>query len=135
VRVYRVARIHSATMTDEPCARPEGFNLAAYWAQSSADFVANLPRYRVTLRVAAEALLRVNGAGAYGRIEEIGPADADGWTILRMIFDAEDEACGYIFRFGTAVEVLDPPELRRRIGAIAAEIAAFYAPQVASLKL
>lgn len=125
-RVYRVARIHGAAITDEPCVRPEGFDLAAYWAQSSADFVANLPRYRVTLQVASEALSLVNGAGAYGRIEETGPTDADGRTLLHMIFDSEDEACGYIFRFGTKIEVLDPPDLRRRIGRIATEVAALY---------
>ncbi len=125
-RVYRVARVHAAAMTDEPCVRPEGFDLAAYWAQSSADFVANLPRYRITLHVTPEALHQVNGMGAYGRIEETGSADTDGWTTLRMIFDSEDEACGYIFRFGTDIEVLDPPDLRRRIGRIATEIAALY---------
>jgi predicted DNA-binding transcriptional regulator YafY len=131
-RVYRVARIQAVTVTDEPCRRPEGFDLAAFWAQSSADFVANLPQYRVTLRVAPEALPQVTGAGAYGRIEETGPTDADGWTTLRMIFDVEDEACGYIFRFGTRVDVIEPAALRRRIGCVAAEVAAFYAQRRAN---
>jgi predicted DNA-binding transcriptional regulator YafY len=126
-RVYRVARIQTATMTDEPSHRPAGFDLAAFWAQSSADFVANLPRYRVTVRVAPEALLQVTGTGAYGRIEETGPTDADGRTTLHMIFDTEDEACGYIFRFGTQVEVIEPAALRTRIGCVAAAVAALYA--------
>jgi predicted DNA-binding transcriptional regulator YafY len=126
-RVYRVARIHDAAISDEPCVRPEGFDLAAYWAQSSADFVANLPQYRITLRVAPDTVHRVTGTGAYGRIEETGATDADGWTTLRMIFDSEDEACGYIFRFGTQVEVIGPPMLRARIGRVAADIASFYA--------
>lgn len=126
-RVYRVARIQAVMMTDESCRRPEGFDLAAFWAQSSADFVANLPRYRVTLRVTPEALPQVTGAGAYGRVEETGPTETDGRTTLRMVFDTEDEACGYIFRFGTRVEVIEPAALRTQIGCVAAAVAAFYA--------
>src|SRR5688500_12144566 len=33
-RSYRVSRVASARMTDEPCERPEGFDLAAFWAKS-----------------------------------------------------------------------------------------------------
>ena len=60
-RVYRVARIQAVTVTDEPCRRPEGFDLAAFWAQSSADFVANLPQYRVTSARRARGAATGNG--------------------------------------------------------------------------
>jgi predicted DNA-binding transcriptional regulator YafY len=131
IRTYRVARIRAATVTDEPCTRPPDFDLAAYWAESSATFVANLPRYTVTLRVAPAVLPAVTGAGAYGRIEAIGATDTDGWTTLHLVFDIEDEACGYVFRFGTQVEILAPEALRDRVARTAADIAARYAADTA----
>jgi predicted DNA-binding transcriptional regulator YafY len=129
IRTYRVARIRAATVTDEPCIRPPDFDLAAYWAASSATFVANLPRYPVTLRVSPGVLPSVTGAGAYGRIEANGPTDPEGWSTLHMVFDAEDEACGYIFRFGTQVEILAPEALRDRVARTAMALAAFYHAQ------
>jgi predicted DNA-binding transcriptional regulator YafY len=45
VRTYRISRMQGASLTSEPCIRPRDFDLAAYWAQSSTNFVANLPRY------------------------------------------------------------------------------------------
>jgi predicted DNA-binding transcriptional regulator YafY len=38
-RVYRVSRVQDARMTDEPSTRPEGFDLAAAWAQLSDRFI------------------------------------------------------------------------------------------------
>src|SRR5262245_42493554 len=42
VRSYRVSRILDAQVTAEPCIRPEGFDLAAYWEQSAASFKEHL---------------------------------------------------------------------------------------------
>ncbi len=42
-RTYRVSRVQCARPTGEPAARPAGFDLAAYWARSAADFKAGLP--------------------------------------------------------------------------------------------
>jgi predicted DNA-binding transcriptional regulator YafY len=132
IRTYRVARIRAATVLDAPCTRPPDFDLAAYWAASSASFVANLPRVPVTIRVSPDALPYVNGSGGYGRIEATGPTDADGWTTLHMALDSEDEACGYLFRFGTQIELLGPEALRDRFARTAAEVAALYAHQAAA---
>lgn len=129
IRTYRVARIRLATVMDEPCVRPPDFDLAAYWAASSASFVANLPRVPITIRVSPDVLPYVNGSGGYGRIEATGPTDADGWTTLHMAFDSEDEACGYLFRFGTQIELLEPEALRDRFMRTAAEIVALYMHQ------
>src|SRR5439155_20368831 len=104
----------------EPCTRPEGFDLAAYWEQSSADFVANLPRYPVTLRVAPDVLTHARSAVQSGRIEHISAPDVDGWVTLRIRFDIEAEAAGYVFRFGTQMEVLEPEELRTHLARTAA---------------
>lgn len=127
IRTYRVSRVRDVCMTAEPCARPDRFDLAAYWEQSSADFVAALPRYPVTLRAPADLLPHIKSTLPPGRIEHTGAPDADGRITLRVRFDIEEEAAGYAFRFGTQLEVLEPPALRARLADVAASVAAFYA--------
>ncbi len=127
IRTYRVSRVRDACMTDETCARPDRFDLAAYWKQSSADFVAALPRYLVTLRTPGDLLAHIKGTLPPGRIEHIGAPDSAGRITLHVRFDIEEEAAGYAFRFGTQLEVLEPAELRDRLANTAASIATFYA--------
>jgi len=126
IRTYRVSRVQSARVTDQPCVRPQDFDLTAYWAQSSTHFVANLPRYPVTVRIAPEVLEQVYHAGRYARIDHVEPPGADGWIMLRLLFENEDAACGYILSFGTQVEILDPQSLREKVIRLAESVAAFY---------
>lgn len=125
-RTYRVSRVQAADLLEESCVRPPDFDLAAYWARSSAAFVAALPRYPLTVRVAPEALPRATNPAGYVRVEAVGPVDAEGWTELSLRADIEEEAWGYVFSFGTRMEVLDPPALRERIVRIAADVAGLY---------
>lgn len=127
VRTYRVSRVQAVTVTDEPCARPEGFDLAAYWAESTARFVRELPRYPFTLRAAPMARPRLGAAAGYVRAERIEPPAADGWAVVHLVADVEEVAVGYVLGFGDAVEVLDPPALRQRVLATARRVVAFYA--------
>ncbi|MBA2285739.1 MAG: YafY family transcriptional regulator [Ktedonobacteraceae bacterium] len=127
MRSYRVSRVRSATLTGQPCVRPGDFDLAAYWSQSASHFVANLPRYHVTVRIAPEMLEHIYHAGRYARIEHVEPAGEDGWITLRLQFEMEEAACGYLLSFGTQVEILEPPALRAKVICLAERVAAFYA--------
>ncbi len=127
IRTYRVSRVRDACMTNAPCMRPDGFDLAAYWEQSSADFVAALPRYPVTVRVPMGLLPRIKSTLPPGRIEHTDEPDTDGRITLRVRFDILEEAAGYAFRFGTQLEVLEPAALRDWLARAAASIVAFYA--------
>src|SRR6188474_3953759 len=55
-RTYRVSRISSAEILPERAARPEGFDLAAYWEASSNRFREHLPRYNATFLVTEHIL-------------------------------------------------------------------------------
>jgi len=55
VRVLRVARIASARVLAEPFERPDGFQLAAFWRQWSAEFEASRPRLPVRAGLVATA--------------------------------------------------------------------------------
>lgn len=133
IRTYRVSRVQAALMTEQPCVRPTDFNLAEYWKQSSTHFVANLPTYPVMVRVGPEVLEQVYHAGRYARIDAIEPVDADGWTRLRLLFEHEDAACGYLLSFGTRVEIIEPLELRRKVLRLAQSVAAFYTARLQPL--
>jgi predicted DNA-binding transcriptional regulator YafY len=127
VRSYRVSRVRDARVNEEPCARPKDFDLAAFWAESSTHFVASLPRYQVTARIAPEVLETVYHAGRYARIEKVEPPDAEGWITLCLQFEQEEAACGYLLSFGTRVEIVEPRDLREKVLRLAESVAAFYA--------
>ncbi len=128
-RTYRVSRISAAALCERPCARPPDFDLAAYWARSSAGFTARLPRYPMMLRVAPDVLPRLEGAArsAWARVESVGLPESDGWRTARVMGETEEEACALVLRFGAGVEVVEPLELRERVIALAVGIVGFYA--------
>jgi predicted DNA-binding transcriptional regulator YafY len=133
-RTYRVSRIRDARVCDdEPFARPADFDLAAYWERSSAEFVANLPRYDALVRAAPEALPRLRAGGRYMRIEREEAPERDGWVRVALRFEEEHEASEFLLPFGDQVEALDPPALRARIAGLAARVAAFYAARSGDL--
>ena len=125
-RTYRVSRIQTVEILDESATRPPDFDLAAFWTASSADLVANLPRYPITVRVAPEVVRRLWIPGAYARVEHVGEPEADGWQTVRLLLQTGPEACSYVLGFGPRMEVVEPPELRERVVREAASIVAFY---------
>ncbi len=125
-RTYRISRISEALIVDQPCIRPQDFDLAAHWEQSSANFKANLPSYEATIRVDPAILSRIRYGGRYARIEHEESPDVEGWIQLSMQFEVEHNACEYILSFGTQIEVVEPPELRQKVINAAKDIVAFY---------
>lgn len=126
LRTYRVSRVQAARITGEPCVRPIGFDLAAYWEDSKARFVTNLPRYPAVVRVDAAILPRLRYGGWFARIEETGEAGPDGWIRVAIRFETEEEACSFVLGFGPQIEVLDPAALREKVLRAAERIVAVY---------
>lgn len=127
IRTYRVSRMVSAQLINEPSQRPPDFDLAAYWAQSSADFVANLPRYVTRLRVAPGMVQHIQLMWRYTWLEAIAPPEADGWQTITAIFELPEEAARFIAGCGASIEVLSPPELREQVLVLAQQVLDFYA--------
>src|SRR6185436_5297263 len=105
-RTYRASRVREAQILDEPSTRPDGFDLAAYWEQSTAEFKANLPRYPARLRIASSSFPFFSGLLRYGRIERVNPPDTDGWQVVEVGFEVEEEALVFAAGFGGQLEVL-----------------------------
>jgi predicted DNA-binding transcriptional regulator YafY len=127
--VYRVGRISSARLLDEPAERPEGFSLGGFWAEWSAEFAASRPRLTVTVRTSPEALgifPEVFGDQVHHALENAGPADPDGWRVVTLTFEHEHAAAHRLAGFGGLVEVLAPARVRERLLRTAYEIIGRY---------
>lgn len=128
VRTYRVSRVASATLLEQPCARPADFDLAAYWRQSNSTFKASLPQYHATLRMQAEVVPRLHYR--FARIEQISEPDGEGRVQVTIRFQFEDEACEFALGFGAQVEVIEPVELRARVVEMARRVVEFYTGKI-----
>ncbi|HEX8723302.1 MAG TPA: YafY family protein [Pyrinomonadaceae bacterium] len=126
VRSYRVSRVASARMLEEPCERPEGFDLAAFWAGAVARFKTEMPRFHATFRAHKSVLHLLQYAGRFSRLEEASEPDESGWATVRMRFQFEEDACAVALGFGTKVEVVEPAALREKVRGAAEEVADFY---------
>jgi predicted DNA-binding transcriptional regulator YafY len=127
IRTYRVSRIMAATVLDTPSRRPNNFDLAEYWEQTSAEFMATLPRYSTQLRVAPGMVEHIRLMWRYTWIDPIAPPDADGWQLITVIFELAQEAARFIAGCGAQIEIISPPELREQVIVQAQALLDFYA--------
>jgi predicted DNA-binding transcriptional regulator YafY len=126
LRSYRVSSILGVEQTGEQCVRPKGFDLAAFWEQSTASFKASLPQYKTTIRIAPEAFPFMRFAGRFARVLQADAPDADGWIRVTLRFDVEEMAIGYALSFGEKLEVLEPTSLRTKVIEEARNLIRFY---------
>jgi predicted DNA-binding transcriptional regulator YafY len=126
---YCVSRVLEATEVEEPCRRPEPFDLAPYWAERLAEFEADRGRTVVRVRVAPSAVDELAmhlGEDARARTLETEP-DADGWRQLELTFDSMVDARVQLLGLGPAVVVEDPAKLRKAMARVAADVVDLYA--------
>ena len=129
IRVFRAGRVSAARVLAEPAGRPDGFELAPFWARWSAEFEASRPRLEVRLAASPGALTafgEVFGAAAAPALEAAGPPGQDGWRVVTLSFEHERAAVHRLAGFGDQVEVLDPPSVRAELLATAREILGRY---------
>lgn len=128
-RTYRVSRVTRVRPTDETFERPSGFDLAAFWTESSSAYERDTPRLEVVLRIAADRLPRLHeviGGRPYATLERLEATDPDGWLRVRVQLDWPKEIPAQILAVGPGCELLEPAELRQRIAAQARRVAEQY---------
>ncbi|MFD0207123.1 MULTISPECIES: helix-turn-helix transcriptional regulator [Saccharothrix] len=127
LRTYRVSRVVELTALDESFDRPEGFDLAEYWAGWSTRFEERMYPLRVTVRMTPNGLRGAQvllGLAAARELKDVEPRGE--WTTVQVPVESLDHAVVDLLRLGPEVEVLEPPELRTRVIARIAATAAVY---------
>jgi predicted DNA-binding transcriptional regulator YafY len=130
-RTYRVSRVARVTALDERFERPAGFDLAAFWTESSAAYERDTPRVDVILRLAADRLPRLRGVigdRPFDTLVRLDEPDPDGWLHVRVSLDWPGEAVSQVLAVGPGCELLGPADLRERIAAQAWRVATLYGP-------
>jgi len=130
-RTYRVSRVARVTVLDERFERPAGFDLAAFWTESSAAYERDTPRTDVVLRLAGDRLPRLRdviGDRPFDTLVRLEEPDPDGWLHVRVTLDWPTEAVSQVLAVGPGCELLEPVELRDRIAIQARKLAGLYDP-------
>ena len=129
LRTYRASRVVEATLLDEPVDRPDDFDLAAFWVESSAAYERDQPSVVVDVRVREEQAWRLNqvfGRGTVAGGERVEETDHPGTVRLRVRLGYPDEVPGLLLAVGHDVDVLGPPEIREKVAVLANRIADRY---------
>jgi predicted DNA-binding transcriptional regulator YafY len=133
IRTYRASRVLDATLLDDRVERPAGFDLAAYWAESSAAYERDVPTVEVTVRIPKDREWRIAdvfGSATLAAAERLDETDPEGWQHLRLTLSWPDEVPGKLLSIGSSLEVLHPAEMRDGVAATARRIVERYRDSV-----
>jgi predicted DNA-binding transcriptional regulator YafY len=159
-RLFRVSRVESASVADEPVVRRDGVSLADQWESLRRQVDERPMPVLVTARVRGSRLdmfRRMNaahladgahsdgasadgasadgasadGASADGASADGASADGAEWADVTLRFAAV-RAARVLLSFGGDVVVTSPPEVRADLLAVAASVTAYYSPDAGS---
>jgi predicted DNA-binding transcriptional regulator YafY len=134
IRTYRASRVAAATPLDDPVERPDDFDLAAYWAESSAAYERDAPTVAVDVRIAEDRVWRISnvfGRGPVDRAERSVDPDFPGQVRLRLTLGYPDDVPGLLLAVGPNLEVIGPPDIRERVIKLADLVSARYREKAA----
>ncbi|MFC3503012.1 helix-turn-helix transcriptional regulator [Micromonospora krabiensis] len=131
-RTYRVDRVTEVAVGAATFERDEHFDLAGYWREQGEAFLRSMLRAEVTVRLSPAGLRRLRhlADAPFVYDEAVAAAegpDGQGRVVLRLPVESVEVAYAQLLSLGPEVEVLDPPELRRRMAEAAMRSAALYA--------
>ncbi|MGR6915864.1 helix-turn-helix transcriptional regulator [[Actinomadura] parvosata] len=130
IRTYRVSQILDLQPLPEGFTRPDGFDLAAYWADHLAAFEARLRWGEAAVRLSPRGVERLPDLMTPGVVaaarESALPPDEEGWTRVTVPIESIEHAVGEFLRLGTDAEVLSPVALRTRLAETVAALARRY---------
>lgn len=124
LRTFRVGRVRSVELTDEPVERPEGFDLAQTWESIKDSIDERRVTYRVRALVIPEALSWLRSA--FGTRLSEGRAAADGRVGVSIRSWSAEAAAAELVPFGLHLEVTGPSEVRDHLARLGARLTATY---------
>jgi predicted DNA-binding transcriptional regulator YafY len=131
LRTFRVDRVRAVERTGQPVARPAEFDLREAW-QHVLDAVDEL-RAPARVRAAADADVVHALRWVFDSEITVGQPRADGRVEVVLAGPSVDMIARRVAGFGGRLHVLDPPEARLRLAALARELLAAYEEPGATL--
>jgi predicted DNA-binding transcriptional regulator YafY len=124
LRTFRVGRVRTVTVTDEPVVRPDGFDLAETWRTVVDAMDERRTAFRAVVRADPQAIGWLRGR--FGDKAVVEEALDDGRVEVE-IGGRSAEAVAYdLVTFGPYVEVVGPPEVREHLARLGAELVERY---------
>ena len=129
-RVYRIDRFTSVEPHGENrFVRDEDFDLPGFWEERAAQFARAILRESVVLRLSPDGARQLpyvtDRAAAHEALADAEP-DERGRVTITLPVESTVVAYSQLLMLGPEAEVLGPPELRDRLAATAARMAALY---------
>ncbi len=124
-RTFRVGRVRSVELTDEPAVKPDGFDLAEAWQS----VVEAMDERRNAIRALVYADPRAVGwlRGQFGNQVVVGDTRADGRVEVEIGAWSPGALAHDLVSFGAHVEVVRPQEVRDLMRDLGADLVARYA--------
>jgi predicted DNA-binding transcriptional regulator YafY len=128
---YRVGRVLEAHVRAETFERPDGFDLAQWWSESSADFDRSLLRTRCRLRLSPAAQRRLpevtDHAAASRALADRSLVDGQtGWATVWLECESDEVVADQLLGLGEGFEVLEPAAVRARVLAVGEALVAHH---------
>jgi predicted DNA-binding transcriptional regulator YafY len=128
-RTYRISNILKLAVTVETFVRPKDFDLAKFWGTAAAEFESGRFRGTASLLISQLGMKLLSGLDSgvgEAAAASAGDPDKRGWRLVSVPIETLDHACHQFLKLGPEAEVLKPAELRARMAAESAKLAAIY---------
>jgi predicted DNA-binding transcriptional regulator YafY len=124
MRTFRVDRVRSVQLTDEPVRRPPDFDLAQRWAE----IMASLDDRRLAARAVALADADMIGVlrSVFGTRLSVGAPAEDGRVLVEVRGHSAEMLGSELAGFGDDLDVLEPVAVRRRLAHLGRALVRFY---------
>jgi predicted DNA-binding transcriptional regulator YafY len=116
MRTFRLWRVQSVELTDQPVQRPPGFDLATTWQ----GVVSKMDERQMEKSVRAFADPSIVGwlRGHFGGRLHVGETMEDGRVLVDIGLWHTESAAMELAGYSFGLEVLDPPEVREQLAGI-----------------
>jgi predicted DNA-binding transcriptional regulator YafY len=125
MRTFRVWRIQSVELTDEPAVSPPGFDLTDEWQRIVGEIDQLRGSTKIRALVEPEAVGWMRGHFGNARVT-VGAAREDGRIEIEIGFTDAYPPAMELAGYSQVLEVLDPAEVRDQLGAIGSRLVERY---------
>ncbi|MBL8310035.1 MAG: WYL domain-containing protein [Burkholderiales bacterium] len=124
-RIFKVASMTQCVVQDATFARPDAFDLAAWWSAALQRFERDLRPLTATVRATATGCSALAELGAFAAtaVATSESADGSGDRVVELPIESIERGALLLLGLGPEVTVLAPAALRRRLHELALDVA------------